>query len=537
MAIAVGLELAPSVIRAVVLERTAGSPAGTLRDALRRVKPASVPLPSGDTPEPVTLRALHELPCETSNADALTRALTQLRTMLRVTTPVVLGIPSTAALLTTVSPLVASPQNALLGVQFELQQQLPFEIGETSWHYQWLADGDGHSGRSRVADWGSRIGGIFQVLQPASRTPRTFSAVVAAMRQSLLEERLACCRRAGLPARAVTLGALATLNAWQASVPSRAQTPGVALLRAVDEQVAEWIVWTRAGLQVVSVTSPSVDTWWQELAASYEALCAQDAASPMSIWVIAPPMWLRALEPSFGARPGLSVQAFDVTQAVRPGSMAWEHPERWVAAVGLALQGLGIARFPVNLLAAAQERARSRALHRIAAITSACCAALIVALGLTGMLQLRHRRLTILRSLERQERQYQELRPEVRALIQRQQHTEGRIVRLEQLMSDGPALTRLLAQIADGLPDEVWLTSLEGTKGETITGVLEGRAKSFQDVTRLLERLKSVPGMQTVKPLATTIIADETSGKEVIAFTVQVEQALHPEDGAKGAEP
>src|SRR3989338_5984252 len=111
----IGIELGPASIRAVVLE-------GVARDAKRRVK----------------LLAARELPCDTANADALTQALIQLRRTLSVTQPVILGIPSTSAILTTVTPLIPNPHRAVLAVQFELQQHLPFELADAAWHFRWL---------------------------------------------------------------------------------------------------------------------------------------------------------------------------------------------------------------------------------------------------------------------------------------------------------------------------------------------------------------------------------------------------------------
>jgi hypothetical protein len=66
-------------------------------------------------------------------------------------------------------------------------------------------------------------------------------------------------------------------------------------------------------------------------------------------------------------------------------------------------------------------------------------------------------------------------------------------------------------------------------RGLLIEGLLEGRGKSFQEVTQFLDRLKSVAGMTTVKPLSSNVTTDPVTKQDVVAFSVQVQQPLRPE--------
>ena len=297
---AVGVEVGASGVQAVILER-AGSR--------------------------LQLAAAHETACDPSNAESLTRALTEVRQRLRLTTPIVLGVPSTSAILTTVHPLVVTPQRAALAVQFELQQQLPFELADAAWHY-----------------CGS----------PGPRQPS--SVIAAAMRQSLLDERLACCRRAGLAVQAVAVNPVAALNALDAGrSPRNSGTPSVTVLRLVTAHIAEWIVSRPALLHVIPVTSGSPEAFWQEAAASWQALRAQDAEVPTPVRLIGP---AEALARAQEALADVPVERVDPAQLVAPGTVTLEHPDRAVAALGLALQALGEAAVPLNLLAGAQQDER-----------------------------------------------------------------------------------------------------------------------------------------------------------------------------------
>src|SRR3989338_910953 len=254
MALGMGIELGPAAVRAVVLE-------GVARDPKGRVKVLSS----------------RELACETANPDALTQALIQLRRALSVTQPVVLGMPSTSAILTTVTPLIPDPHRANLAVQFELQQHLPFELADAVWHFRWLSQ-NGQKKGMRNAELGIRNP---QSAIPHSefRTPHSATAVVAAMKRSLLDERLACCRRAGLSILAVAVNPVATLNAWETQSVGTAAGP-VVLLNLLNDPTAEWVVRTATQLSVMPVASglpqtPAADAgnaaeaFLQELAASW----------------------------------------------------------------------------------------------------------------------------------------------------------------------------------------------------------------------------------------------------------------------------
>jgi Tfp pilus assembly protein PilN len=481
MAVAVGVELHPSAVRAVVVDRAGG-----------RTK----------------LLAAQEVACETSNAELLTRALSDLRYRLRINRPIVLGLPGTSAILTTVRPLIASPERAALAVQFELQQHLPFDLRDAVWHFRWLvAPIDGQHRASAVRQ------------QP--------TAVAAAVRRSALEERLSACKRAGLSVAMLGVGPLAVLSAWALHRAASGSLPPSTLIR-VEDQAAEWIIWTGVSLQVVPVASPTRDALVPQITASWEALRAQGLMVPSPVWVIGGLEAVPLVQQALTVQPGVVVDRFDPAQVVVSSSGRWERPDHGVVALGLALEGAGPTRFTLNLLDRAQREAKAERVRRSATATSGLALAATLVFGAGGMLAERQRWVRVLEAVERQERVYQGLRPEVRALLQRQEHTEHRSRQLESLISGGSALTAALARIAETLPETSWLVNLELSKDGILTGLVEGRATSFQDVTQFMDRLKTSGSMTTVKPVATTVTTDETTKQELIAFTVQVQRPLTP---------
>ena len=523
MALGVGVELGPSAVRAVVVERASF---GGLR----------TPVPSGVEGRAAQLKLLaaREIPCDTANAEALTRTLTQLRQALLITTPIVLGIPTTSAIVTTVTPLIPNPARSGLGVQFELQQHLPFGLAEAVWHYQWL-NGHAISRRSGLQALGS--GQLFSARrpQPSALSPQPSAAVVGAIKRSLLEERLTCCRRAGLSIRAVAINALATLNAWWRD-PSRRGADAAMLLNLIDDQTAEWVLVAPTVLRIVPVTGSSAEALGQELLGVWEALRAESRSPPPRVWVTGQAASWPTLQQALTARGGVRVERYEES-AIITNAIADATPlsGKFVTAIGLALQGVGLEGLNLNLLHDAQGREQTRIVRHAATVTTAISVVASVALGLTGMMELRHRRLRTLEALQQQERLYQTLRPDLRELLQRQQHLERRIQQLERLAGQGTALTQLVAQTAQLLPDDVWVTKLEYAKSplvgaataspaEGVEGLLEGRATSFQALTQFTDRLKGIGGIAAVKPLSTNVTTDAQTGKEVVVFAVQFQQ-------------
>jgi len=452
------------------------------------------------------LIAIDEVPCDPANGDALMRSLVRLRQVLQMTRPVVVGLPGTAAVVATVRPLVVDARRSATAVRFELQQQLPFELADAAWHYGWLsANGRG----------GARV-----PLPP----PR--AAVVAAMKRSLLEERLAVCRRAGIAVGAVSLSPVALVNVCQLQRSKLREKPG-ALLRVFDDQSGEWVVWTADEVQVASVRSPSPEAFPQDVEAAWRGLQDQQPGLPKSAWVLGDAAALMRLQPALSGRCGLQTERFDPTQAVTSRSARSEALERASAALGLALQAVGMARLPLNLLATTQEERRSGDIRQGAWAMSAVCAVTAAGLAVSGMWELRRRRVAVLDALITRERQYQEHRPEIRALLRGQQRGERLSARLQQLAEASHLVAQLFAQTTQAMPDEVWLTKATHQATDAgIEGVLEGRAHTFQDVNRLLERLKAVPGISAVKTLSTAVVQEPAGGSETVAFAVQYQRPL-----------
>ena len=488
----------------------------------------------------LVLQAMQEISCETANPEALTRALSQLRQSLKIRQGVILGLPSASAIIASIAPLLPNPRRAMLGVQFELQQHLPFELQDAAWHSHWLLSPHGQAiGRAgRVGSAGAAAHAV---------------AVAAVMRRSMLEQRLACCVQAGLSVEAVVITPVAILNAWFAMQPRlvptlrenhlkpdtvgdhRTDGAGPCLLfHLLDELAGEWILWTSTSVRVIPIHSASPEEFQHEVLASFRTLRGhQDSAVDALHVVGSSGTWPRVRQ-ALVSQEQIEVVSFEPPPSLigHASSVSPEQPAG-MAAIGLALQGLRLARLPLNLLTATQQERRVSAIRAGALAMSGVCLILSLVLGAQGMMELRRRRQHALELAEHRQRLYHTLRPHVRALLQHQEHAQERLQRLQQLLVEAGLLPRLFAQISQALPDDVWLTTLECAKSplvgvasaaEGIEVSLEGRAVSFQALTQFMDRLKTMTDMTTVKPLSTSVTTDPLNGKEAVLFSVQAQK-------------
>jgi len=480
----------------------------------------------------VKLIACAQVPWSGTPGEGLTESLRQLRTTIPLTSPVILGVPTSCAIVTTVQPLVVNRKRAALAVQFELQQQLPYDVNQTVWHYQWVSA----NGRASSSE------------QPPLPRP----AVVAAMKRTLLEEYLSACRQAGFTITAVEVACVAAVNAWVRQRSATDTTHGIVL--RTDGSVLEWIAMTPAGLYVFPTFLPDSGAGQEQLTAflqtswnSFQEMLTAKASPPVptspgvqrrqTVWLLGELASSSHLVEEMKRTLACEVEVLNPSGMVtlpppshssgRAGeSTSVQPPHQFALACGLALQGLGLARLPMNLLAEIMSLRRVKEIRRVAWATSGLCALLAVALSASGMATVLGRRQAMLQNLIQQEQTYQTLRPEVRTLLQQQAQFEHRLNQLEELALARTLIIQAFQRLVEALPNEIWLARLELSKDGTIDGTLEGYSSSFQSLTRLMDQLKTSVGWTTVKPLATAVTTDPATGKELVAFTVQVQQHL-----------
>jgi len=458
----------------------------------------------------------------------LAEALTRLRQSLPIKQPVIVGIPTSASVVTTVQPLIVNRHHERVAVEFELQQHLPYDVSEAIWHYHWFSP-DGQRGVRKPS----------QIVSPDEAA----AAVVAATKQVLLEERLTACRRAGIAIQQVGVAAVSAANAWWQQ--RSATDPPFSVLLHLDGALVEWIVVSPSGLHVFTTfqnqEATGQEQWLATLKSSWANLHelfgtrATEVQAP--VMVFGGPGALNLLAQDLRREFGCHVGVLDPERIATLEPTSASNAQSLVIALGLALQGLGPVRLPMNLLVEKVRQRRASRMRRTAQVVCGCLAVLAVALSAAGMLSVLRHQEERLTQLAKQEQTYQALRPEARAQLKRQVRLEDRLNQLDALTRERSRLTQAFEGLVGILPDEVWLTTLELSKdlpqaagspqgGGTMDGMMEGYARSFQGLTVFMDRLKSLAGWPTVKPLGTTVTTDQATGKELVAFIVQTQQPL-----------
>lgn len=491
MSLGIGIALEPSVVRAACVERT--------RDQIR-------------------LLSVEEQSFDPAQADAQTRALAALRQALRIRQPVFLGLPSATAFVTTLHPLIVNQSRASLAAQFELEQQLPFKASGAAWHHLWML---AINGESEVLAHPPR-----QALQSARRLPNV-TAVVAATKQETLNERLVTARRAGLSVSGVSVASLALLNACALQrLASRAKS--LTILNLPGGAAAEWVLWSPEGIAAIPVGASSAETLPQELAGSWQSIQAQWPGASPAICLVGPASAADGAQSALAAFPNLQFQRFDPAQVVAMRSVRQEIAERSTAAIGLALQAVALSKFPINMLSSVQSSSSRQRIRRASLGVSAAASIAALGLAVSGMTALQKQKAQMLKSFEVREQRYQQLRPQVRTLLQRQQRLERLIIQLQGLAGAAPLMPETLARLAGALPETVWLTKCEIAQNAGLDIVLEGRAPGFQEVTQFIDKLKALPDVASVKPLSTTVMPASAEAKEMVNFSIQIQKTGRP---------
>lgn len=524
MGIGVGLELAPSQLRGVILSRSG-----------RRL----------------TLESALEIPCDTSDTEQLSRALTQIRKQLPIKQNVVLGISSNASILATVNPLIPTPARANYAVEFELQQYLPYDVSEALWHYHWL---------SNVSSSPSK---------KPSKIPTQLSShsvVVAAIRENQIENQLQTLQRLGVSMRGVCIGSIAALNAWlyaQRNQPAdTTEASSRLLLHIIDETTAEWINWSPQKIEVVPIagaTQVNIDSQvesnnlWTNISSSWNSLQVEHAQTPSTIWILGPSSATGDIARVING-PSVKFESFSAARIVNTGSAKLDDSQAWAASLGLALQAIDLAPIPLNLIQWRQRQQRVQTMGKYAWAVGGVSAAVAIGFGVQGMQVIHQQRASNLDHLEKQERTFRRLRPEIRDSLKSQLALERRMQQLQRIATGRAMMDEWLLEITKALPKSAWLTKLETSRDgqlisvqrtdrnrtkanpnislllpsdeDVLVALLEGRAKEFRDVTYFLDRLKELKGMDTVKPLSSDVVINPENGKEEIRFIVQIRRSL-----------
>lgn len=431
-------------------------------------------------------------PSQAGRAQAVARAMNKAG----VGRPrVVCGIPRSDAVVKRIRLPSADPDTARKMLAFEAQQHVPFPLDETAWDFDLGEDG---------------------------------SVLLVAARKTVLDDLRAVLAQAGLKARAVSVCSVATAAAYLKVGAEHADQPtgqaavlvelgagpvivnvvsasrlllsrplsmtGEDLDRAFAADLGLGIqqgreVRERQGLPALPATAAHVAAWMQRLRGEVErsllaAAEVQPSVEVEKVVAMGGGWQTPGLVEAFSSVLGLPVESFPPSSQEAGPALA--------TAIGLGLQGLGLAR-GVNLLSAAVTSARKEVRRRTISAVAVAALLAALALGTWRYWALQEQSL----ALQPAQARAAQREAEIKALRSRQRVLEARLAELRRIMQPRHQVLNALKELSACAPSGIWLTSVTCSPGRPI--MVQGRAGSMADVADLLDSLGSRSALTYVK--------------------------------------
>jgi type IV pilus assembly protein PilM len=271
------------------------------------------------------------------------------------------------------------------------------------------------------------------------------------------------------------------------------------------------------GMAAVPAEAPAVAEWIEMLRAETERslLAAADQTATLTVQRVGATGggWLTpGLLQAVSGVLGHAVQAVPAAAAATspPAAAAGETMPMFGTAIGLALQGLGLAR-GINLMSSAAISARKQARRSIG--TVAAMAALVIALGMGAWrywtLEQRSLALQPARAAAaRREAEMQTLRA-------RQREMETQLAEVKRLLAPRHQVLNALQELSAVAPTGIWLTSVSYAPGRPVA--VQGKAVSAARLSDLINALG-----------ARAALAHMKQGAEEVDFAITMQAASSP---------
>jgi type IV pilus assembly protein PilN len=170
----------------------------------------------------------------------------------------------------------------------------------------------------------------------------------------------------------------------------------------------------------------------------------------------------------------------------------------------------------INLLPAREAKRRIELRHQLQAAVVAVCAVVVAGVWAytTQNSDLAARQQELAR-VEEEIKRLEAIIKEVQKYETQKAHMEKKVGAIEELKLTQSRPARLLEEISQSLPDQMWLISIKDTGG-----VLQISGKSFDNVgiAAFMENLERSPSFGTVELIESK--SELMQGRQVVAFTV-----------------
>jgi len=238
----------------------------------------------------------------------------------------------------------------------------------------------------------------------------------------------------------------------------------------------------------------------------------------------------------FGVKPKIldPLRKFNIPKDVFTGTGEENFKNQISVAVGLALRGMTRLKVEVNFLEDMMTQRSIVSQKNLYSRISIVTAALIMLSFSIFMRQDYSLKRMKLDKVDEMLDTYRTYEPKIKNIQNAEDILAEKIGILYQVASSRSIWLDVLNTISGILPKNLWITDLSAIVSLEKNGLgrldLSGKAMSYQSVNDFVSSLKSSPSFKEVKPISSSIETDESTGEEIVKFSITMDVVM-PEKG------
>ena len=410
-------------------------------------------------------------------------------------------------------------------MKFEAQNQIPFPLNEVAWDWSLL-------------DRDKKI---------------TKKAVIVAIKKNLVEDIVLKLKAIKLSAALIDVSPIALYNSL--SFNEDCDDRNLGLLLDVGAKASNLVIFKQGNIWIRSFPIASerieeagdqgIEEFMGEIERSIEYYSMQGAGEskeetkPDELILTGGGSLIEGLESKLASKFGLKTKVMDPFRKLRISKDIFSDVQggrlknQLAVAVGLALRSLTPLRIEVNFLKEIMTESRLFTQKTIYARFSIAMAVLILASFSIFTRQDYSVKRIKMGKIDEMLEVYRTYEPKIKKMQASEDIVKEKINILYQVADSRAIWLDVLETTSEILPKELWITDLSGIVSLEKNGLgrldLDGRALSYQSVNNFVSSLKSSPSFKDVKPVSSSIEADEDTGEEIVRFSITMDVVVGEE--------
>jgi type IV pilus assembly protein PilM len=405
-------------------------------------------------------------------------------------------------------------------MKFEAQNQIPFPLNEVAWDWSLLDTG---------AKAGSR------------------KAVIVAIKKNLVDEMVHKLKAVKLSTGLIDISPLSLYNCMAFNEDYNEQALGAIMdigYKATNLVIfKKGNIWIRsfpiAAERIKEASDQGIDELIGEIERSVEYYFMQvgedvEGEKKLDELILTGGgSAINGLESRIAERLGMKPKTLDPFRKLRVSKEIFARlqtegvKDQFSVAVGLALRGIATLKIEINFLKEIMAESRESTQKSLYARLSIAMAVLVVISFSVFMRQDYAVKRAKLNKIDGMLELYNTYEPKIKELQNKEDIIRSKTDILYQTVDSRAVWLSVFKTISEILPKEVWITDVSGIVSIEKTGSgrldLTGKAMSYQAVNNFVSSLKSSPEFRDVKPISSSIETDESSGEEIVKFSITMD--------------